>query len=458
MRIITRHTLKTLLGLLIVSFSLSSTAALPSADGDGTPLPSLAKMLKNVNPAVVNIATFSEQQQYINPLFNDPNFRRFFNIPEENDRNSKRTRRKLSAGSGVIVDADKGIVMTNNHVVDGADEVRVSLVDGRHYTAEVVGTDPALDIAILKIKGENLAEVKLGESELLEVGDFVVAIGNPFNLGQTVTTGVVSALGRGINISRDGYENFIQTDASINRGNSGGALVDLRGRLIGINTAIVAPAGGSVGLGFAIPIDMAKASMEQILEFGEVNRGQIGVQIQNIDADFQSAFGLPNGLQGVVITKVQEDSPADDAGLRADDIILKVNGKKVISDNQLRGAIAKHKIGDKITIQVLRDGDKKRFKVEIGEPQTFSNSSKTHQFLNGATFEEDDNGDGVVIVSIQPNSQAAFNGLRTGDQIISVNKQRIRNLKDFNKVLKQDSNKILLKVKRGASVFYMIIR
>jgi len=203
---------------------------------------------------------------------------------------------------------------------------------------------------------------------------------------------------------------------------------------------------------------MAKASMQQILEFGEVNRGQIGVGIQNVDADLQSALNLPNGLQGILVTNVQEDSPADKAGLKADDIIIKVNGKKVISATQLRSEIGKHKIGDKISVQVLREGDKKSFKVKIGEPQTLSSPSRTHQFLDGATFESSEDGQGVVIVSIKPNSRAAYNGLQPGDEILSVNRQRIKDIKGFNKMLKLDNEKILLKVKRGGSVFYLIIR
>ena len=256
-------------------------AALPAYDGDGKALPSLAPMLKRVNPAVVNISTFSTQQYSYNPLLNDPFFRHFFNLPDPRQMERQRPKkRQQSAGSGVIVDAGRGVVMTNYHVVKGADEVQVSLIDGRSYRAEMIGSDPELDIAILRIDEDNLAEVALADSNELEVGDFVVAIGNPFGLGQTVTTGVVSALGRtGLGI--DGYENFIQTDASINPGNSGGALVNLKGELVGINTAIIAPAGGNVGIGFAIPVNMARASMEQILEHGKVKRGQLGIAEPN---------------------------------------------------------------------------------------------------------------------------------------------------------------------------------
>jgi S1-C subfamily serine protease len=251
-------------------------------------------MLKEVNPAVVNIATFSTNNQSQNPLMNDPFFRKFFNqrgrnMPEMHQpgKNSD------GAGSGVVGGATKGIIMTNYHVVKSSDEVRVSLVDGREFTAEIKGVDPELDIAILKVDAKNLSQVKFGDSNNLDVGDFVVAIGNPFGLGQTVTTGIVSALGRtGLGI--EGYENFIQTDASINPGNSAGALVSLEGNLIGINTAIIASSGGNIGIGFAIPVNMAKASMDQILKTGEVKRGQLGISIQDITPELRQAFFKEN--------------------------------------------------------------------------------------------------------------------------------------------------------------------
>lgn len=440
-----------------LTFSTISGAALPDADLDGKPLPSISKMLKGVNPAVVNIATFSEQQQNTNPLLNDPFFRRFFNIPEQPQPNQRPRKRQMSAGSGVIVDAKNGIIMTNYHVVKDVDEVRVSLVDGRHYIAKVRGTDPDLDIAILEIKAEKLTAVKMGQSEILEVGDFVVAIGNPFGLGQTVTTGIVSALDRtGLGI--EGYENFIQTDASINPGNSGGALVNLRGELIGINTAIIAPAGGNVGIGFAIPLDMARASMEQILETGEVKRGQIGVGIQDISVDLQIAFGLKNGQQGIAISNVLDDSPADKAGIKVGDIIIAVDGRKVISSGQLRSNIGKHKVGDKIKIKVLRNGKTKTLKVAVGEPTSIAANTQFHRLLKDVDFENSDDNNGIVISGLAPNSLAAYRGLRAGDLIVATNKIRIRNLNDFSKALKRNSDSVLLRVKRGRTAFYLVLR
>ena len=267
-----------LLGVFMAGQISLASAALPARLAGAEPLPSLAPMLEQVNPAVVNIATFSKRQRANNPLMNDPFFRRFFNAPD-NALPKGGLRQQRSAGSGVIVDADEGVIVTNYHVIKGADEVQVALVDGRSFKASIKGSDPALDIAVLEIEAEDLSAVTMADSAELKVGDFAVAIGNPFGLGQTVTTGIVSALGRtGLGIQ--GYENYIQTDASINPGNSGGALVNLRGELIGINTAIIAPAGGNVGIGFAIPVNMARASVEQILESGEVRRGQIGVGIQ----------------------------------------------------------------------------------------------------------------------------------------------------------------------------------
>jgi len=332
-----------LLLLLTLTWQVAQ-AVLPGTDAQGRPYPSLAPMLKQVNPAVVNISTYSTREPSYNPLLNDPFFRKFFNIPDQQQPEQQvPSKRQQSAGSGVIVDAGDGIVMTNYHVVRNADEVNVSLVDGRNYEARIVGTDPEPDIAILEIDADDLTEANLADSSLLEVGDFVVAIGNPFGLGQTVTTGIVSALGRsGLGI--EGYENFIQTDASINPGNSGGALVNLKGELVGINTAIISPAGGNVGIGFAIPANMAKASMRQIIEYGEVRRGQIGVGIQDITPDLRDAFNLVKGQFGVLVTNVFEGSPAADAGIKSGDIIIEADGKTTSSTAQLRSRIGINEI------------------------------------------------------------------------------------------------------------------
>jgi len=446
----------TILWLLAVT-AQASYAAIPSYDAAGKPFPSLAPMLKQVNPAVVNISTYSTQRSSYNPLLNDPFFRHFFNIPDQRQYQQRPEKKQQSAGSGVILNASDGIVMTNFHVIKGADEVQVSLIDGRTYKARVLGSDPDLDIAILKIEGKNLTQVSLADSSQLEVGDFVVAIGNPFGLGQTVTTGVVSALGRsGLGI--EGYENFIQTDASINPGNSGGALVNLNGELVGINTAIIAPAGGNVGIGFAIPINMARASMEQIIQHGEVKRGQIGVGIQDITPDLRQAFNLKNGQLGVLITKVTDGSPAKDAGIKPGDVVLEVDGQATKSTGQLRSQIGMKAIGDKVKLTILRDGDKKTISVKVARPHSITAAEgNLHPLLNGAQFENSSGGEGVLVAKMVPNSAAAYSGLRPGDVIVATNKRRVYDIASFKKALERSRSSILLQINRnGGSLFIMI--
>lgn len=449
---------KWLLAFLIVFIQGTAYSALPLQDSSGKELPSLAPMLKQVNPAVVNISTFATQETS-NPLLNDPFFRFFFNVPE-NYQQQPEQKRQQSAGSGVIVDAKQGIVITNYHVIKGADEVHVSLADGRNFKAKVVGEDPDLDVGVLKINADNLTDVSLADSNKLEVGDFVVAIGNPFALGQTVTTGIVSALGRtGLGI--EGYENFIQTDASINPGNSGGALVNLRGELIGINTAILAPSGGNVGIGFAIPINMVKSSMEQILKHGKVRRGYMGVNIQDITSDLRQAFKLPNGQQGVLVTGVNDKSPADIAGLKAGDVIVSIDGESTKSTGQLRSQIAVKNVGDKVTVGLIRDGKQLNVNVKIAEPEkaVASVSSKYSKLLEGAQFEDHRGGKGVVVSRISPNSNAAYSGLRPGDIVMGVNRQRVTDLQSFQNALSKagDSEKLLLHINRGGRNFYLVI-
>jgi Do/DeqQ family serine protease len=432
-------------------------AALPLADSSGRALPSLAPMLKQVDPAVVNIATYSTQRIY-NPLLNDPFFRFFFNVPEQNEPNQPSQRRQQSAGSGVIVDAVHGTVITNYHVIKDADEVHVSLNDGRDFKAKVIGVDKALDVAVLKISAHNLVAVKMADSNKLQVGDFVLAIGNPFGLGQTVTTGIVSALGRtGLGI--EGYENFIQTDASINPGNSGGALVDLGGELVGINTAIIAPSGGNVGIGFAIPINMVKASMEQILEYGEVRRGQIGVSIQDITPDLQAAFHLKQGQRGALVTGVGKGSPAEDAGLKIGDVIIAMDGEKTLSTGLLRSQIGMHSIGDKVTLTIIHDGKEKRVKVKIGKPQAVATSSdQLHPLLKGAQFSENPEGDGIVVSAVAPNSPAAYSGLRVGDVIVSVNRMRVHDIESLKHALEKDKTQVLMHINRDGGSFFLVLR
>lgn len=445
---------KAYLSILALLLSFPLHAALPVSDGNGKALVSLSPMLKKVNSAVVNISTFSTQEVY-NPLLNDPFFRHFFQIPDQPQQ--KKQRQQQSAGSGVIVDKEKGVVITNYHVVKGADEVHVSLIDGRDFPAKVVGSDSELDIAILKINASNLNEIDFADSSQLEVGDFVVAIGNPFGLGQTVTTGIISALGRtGLGI--EGYENFIQTDASINPGNSGGALVNLNGKLIGINTAIIGPTGGNIGIGFAIPVNMIKSSMAQILDHGEVKRGQIGVNIQDINPSLKQAFNIKNGQQGALVAGVVDGSAAKRAGIKAGDLIIAVDDVTTTSAGQLRSQIGMKSIGENVKITVLRDNEKKQFSVDIEKARQAVALTAQNKMLEGVQFENSSDGNGVVISQLVPNSVAAFSGLRPGDIIIGANKMQVDNLQDLNEALKRSSKELLLQINRDGRLFYLAIR
>jgi Do/DeqQ family serine protease len=445
---------------ITIALCVNASAALPTHDGEGRELPSLAPMLDQVNPAVVNISTYSTTQRTYNPLLNDPFFRHFFHIPQQPEWQQRPQKRQQSAGSGVIVNAREGTVLTNFHVIKGADEVKVALIDGREFTARVVGSDPELDIAVLDIDGNNFNQVALANSARLRVGDFVVAIGNPFGIGQTVTTGVVSALGRtGLGI--DGYENFIQTDASINPGNSGGALVNLNGELVGINTAIIAPAGGNVGIGFAIPVNMARASMQQILRYGEVRRGLIGISIQEITADLREAFDLKPGQSGVLISQIEPASPAEKAGLRQGDIVTRADGNPTVSAGQLRSQIGIKAIGETLALTIIRNGREKELEVEVVAPETMTTSSvsRINPLLEGASFEDYAAGDGILVATIAANSAAAYSGLRPGDLILAVNRHPVPGIREFNKILSTIKNSaLLLHINRNGRSLFLAIR
>ncbi len=336
-----------LLAALAVAFAARGAAPQPLVQ-DG--IPTLAPLLERVTPAVVNIAVISREPIRLNPLLRDPFFRRFFDIPED----LPRERQRVSAGSGVIVDAARGYVLTNHHVIDKATEIAVTLKDRRRFTARLVGSDPPTDIALLKIDAEGLTELPFGESDALRVGEYVLAIGNPFGLGQTVTSGIVSALGRsGLRIH--GYEDFIQTDASINPGNSGGALVDLRGTLVGINTAIIGPAGGNVGIGFAVPAKMARSVMDQLVRHGEVRRGYLGVTVQDVTPDIADALGLDRA-DGALVVEVAAGSPAARAGVRSRDIILAFAGEEVAGASDLRLKVGLTPAGETVELRILREG------------------------------------------------------------------------------------------------------
>lgn len=452
--------LKAFVFCFLATLAQGSLALFPQQDGDGRELPSLAPMLKTVNPAVVNISTFTTRTVRQNPLLNDPFFRRFFNVPEQQMQQPQQQRRTQSAGSGVIIDAKNGIVLTNHHVVNGADEITVGMEDGRNFTATLVGSDPDVDIAVLKIDAKNLHSVKLADSEKLEVGDYVVAIGNPFGLGQTVTTGIVSALGRtGLGI--EGYENFIQTDASINPGNSGGALVNLRGELVGVNTAILAPSGGNVGIGFAIPINMAKASIDQILEHGEVRRGQLGIVIQDLTSELADAFNVGKHQRGAVIAEVQTDSAAEKAGLKVGDVVVELDGKDILSSAQLRNAVGLKRVGDRIVVTVLREGKRKEFKAELtataASAVVVASDNVTSEVLKGVTLRDADQGQGVLVTEVKNDAEAAGK-LIQGDLIVSVNQRRAADVKQFSDVLEASKGRLLLRVLRGQMALWIVLQ
>ena len=419
----------------------------------------MAPVLKDVMPAVVNISVTARRGMQNNPLLDDPFFRRFFNSPENSPQ---RPRRSQSVGSGVIIDARKGHVVTNHHVVDGAEEVTVTLQDRRKFTAELVGSDSATDIALLKIDSAGLTEIDLGDSSVLQVGDFVSAIGNPFGLGQTVTSGIVSALGRS-GLIPEGYEDFIQTDASINPGNSGGALIDYDGRLVGINTAIIAPAGGNVGIGFAVPVNMVKGVVAQLLEHGEVHRGQLGVMIQDVTPDLAAALELENA-QGALVSQVVEDSPADDAGIEVGDVVVGLNGEPIADSSDLRNRIGLMQVGEKIEVELIREGRKLTVRAHVGEAATQQMAGhQTSPKLEGANFR--DIGpthqlygrvEGVEVASVESNSRAWRIGLRPGDIVLSVNRKAVSSVRDFSEAIDEASGALALLVQRGQSRLFLV--
>lgn len=422
-------------------------------------LPTLAPMLDRSKPAVVNIATRSHVRVQDNPLLNDPFFRHFFNLPEQ-----PRVRPRQSLGSGVIVDAREGLVITNNHVIRGADEITVSLHDGRSFQAEIVGTDPATDVALIKIPSENLSALPLADSDALRVGDFVVAIGNPFGLGQTVTSGIVSALGRsGLGI--EGYEDFIQTDASINPGNSGGALVNLRGELVGINTAIFSPGQnpGNVGIGFAIPSNMVKQISDQLLEFGEVRRAYLGVQMQDITPELASAFGL-NVQEGAVVTQVVPDSAAAKAGLQVGDVVTAVDGARLSNAASLRNTIGLMMVGQKVKLDIVRNGKKQTLTAQVTPSKELQTNGTVHPKLSGATFGDIEEGspyfgrvEGVMVYSVKRGSPAWHAGLRNEDVVTSVNRQGVSSLENF-KPLVHNADQLLLNIVRGRQAMFLLLK
>jgi serine protease Do/serine protease DegQ len=441
--------------LLVLPFAAPAQTALPGAV-DGQPLPTLAPMLARVTPAVVNIAVRARAPMEANPLLRDPFFRRFFGVPDQ-------PQGELSAGSGVIVDAARGLVITNHHVVKDAQEIAVGLKDRRVVKAQLVGSDPGTDIALLRIPAEALTALPVADSDKVNVGDFVVAIGNPFGIGQTVTSGIVSAVGRS-GLSMDGYEEFIQTDASINPGNSGGALVNLRGELVGINSAILGP-GANIGIGFAVPINMARAVMDQILRFGEVRRGRLGVTTQDVTPAVAKQLGL-TVTEGAVVQKVEPGSTAEQAGLRPRDVVTATNGRPVRSSGELRNRVGLTPVGEEVDLTVVRDGRQVRVRARIGEPfQVTALAGEAVPQLAGARVADLAPGmplygqvEAVVVASVDPSSSAFANGLRAGDLIYGVNRARVRNLKQFFEALRGAEQPLRISLLRGDNRITLIIR
>ncbi len=441
-------------GWLILLWTLMVVQPL-AASSAGVPGDTLAPMLRKVLPAVVNISTTTYVARR-NPLAEDFFFGRMF-------RAHPQIQRSRSLGSGVIVDARRGWVVTNNHVIEGADEITVTLRDQRSFPAKVLGADPEVDVALLQIDADNLTELPLADSDRLQVGDFVVAIGNPFGLGQTVTYGIVSALGRsGLGI--EGYENFIQTDASINPGNSGGALVTTHGELVGINTAIVG-AAGNVGIGFAIPANMVKAIAGQLARYGEVQRGQLGVVMQDLTQELARALGYSQ-TSGAVVAQVLPGSAAEKAGIKPGDVIVGIDGRKVRNGADLRNAVGILRAGTRVRLDLIRDGRTHQVAATIALPRDArTEGERLHRGLSGAVLGNlsprhplGENG-GVEVLEVAPGSPAWASGLREGDVIVSANRQAVGSLLDLSQAVSGARRQsLLLNVRRGNAAFYLVMK
>ncbi len=476
-----------LLATIFLCFSLVTVQPLTAAQDDNIALldrsgKAFSSVVKKAGPAVVYIGVektakgFGGQGQDPSDLFNDPFFQRFFGPQFQHPKQPPREFKQRGAGSGFIISSD-GLILTNNHVVENADTIKVRLADEREFTAEVIGTDPQSDVALIKIDGKNLPTLPLGDSDKLEVGEWVIAIGSPFELSQTVTVGVVSAKGRS-SIGINDYENFIQTDAAINPGNSGGPLLNIHGEAVGINTAIFSRSGGYMGIGFAIPVNMAKNIQQQLQNEGKVTRGWLGVVIQDINEDLARSFDLEK-VEGILVAEVAEDSPAQKAALKQGDVILSLNGTQLNDVADLRNRIAMIQPDSKVTLQIIRDGRKKSIDVVIGEqPSDFSRTTKGHEgptsgsllenmglslqeltpeFADRFGYKKDQ---GVLIAQVAQDSPAARVGLQPGQLIEEVNKVRVHNLAELKKALKQAKHpkQILLRVRAGEFSQYVVLR
>ena len=453
------------IGLVLLMTSLAFTSVcfasgFPTRSIEGQLQPSLAPIIEKTAPAVVNIATYTVQKRF-NPLLQSPFFRNFFSFPDDVEE----TRRLQSAGSGVIVDAQKGYVLSNHHVIAGSNDIEVKLQDGRSLSATLIGSDEKVDIALLQIPADKLSALDIADSDSLKVGDFVLAIGNPFGLGQTVTSGIVSALGRnGLGIQ--GYEDFIQTDASINPGNSGGALIDLNGRLVGINSAIIAPAGGNGGIGFAIPTAVTQSIMKQLINYGKVSRGGIGARFQDLSSELAEAFSLSNQkatYQGALVASILPNSSAEKAGLKAGDIIITAGTRRITNAIDIQNRIGLSAIGEHLPIRYIRLGKEYDTEILISPiPVPEANGELLSPYLSGAQLidlipSDQEESIGIKLKALKKNSSAAQLGFGEGDIIFAVNRTRVRSIEELKQYLSQRHAKAF-KIRRGYEDFIIYVR